>query len=159
MEALQLQAESPGRIICCECGASIEPNAANMCVACIRSKVDITEGIPKQCEQIHLFKYCTLMNRNTPFIPVYINSSVTLHFRFSCLTEIMFTQAGQWEDLIHFMSLLFVFPLSLLSFVIIHFNNTGRLFIPPPPIIIHTDRATIYIIFEIPLLDILPRRF
>lgn len=34
--------------LCCECGTSIEPNPANMCVACLRSKVDITEGIPKQ---------------------------------------------------------------------------------------------------------------
>ena len=37
-----------GRILCCECGVPIEPNAANMCLSCIRGKVDITEGIPKQ---------------------------------------------------------------------------------------------------------------
>lgn len=36
------------RILCCECGITIEPNAANMCLNCIRSRVDITEGIPKQ---------------------------------------------------------------------------------------------------------------
>eukprot|EP01134_Creolimax_fragrantissima_P008096 CFRG8096T1 len=36
------------RILCCICGTSIEPNDANMCVPCIRSRVDITEGIPKQ---------------------------------------------------------------------------------------------------------------
>lgn len=36
------------RILCCECGVSIEPNAANMCINCVRSRVDITEGIPKQ---------------------------------------------------------------------------------------------------------------
>lgn len=35
-------------ILCCECGVQIEPNPANMCVACLRSQVDITEGIPKQ---------------------------------------------------------------------------------------------------------------
>uniref|UniRef100_A0A915AB21 60S ribosomal export protein NMD3 n=1 Tax=Parascaris univalens TaxID=6257 RepID=A0A915AB21_PARUN len=57
MEALQLETESPGRIICCECGALIEPNAANMCVACVRSKVDITEGIPKQSQLINC-KFC-----------------------------------------------------------------------------------------------------
>lgn len=34
--------------LCCECGASIQPNPANMCVGCLRSQVDITEGIPKQ---------------------------------------------------------------------------------------------------------------
>lgn len=35
-------------ILCCQCGVQIEPNPTNMCVACIRSEVDITEGIPKQ---------------------------------------------------------------------------------------------------------------
>ena len=34
--------------LCCECGTPIAPNSANMCVTCIRSVVDITEGIPKQ---------------------------------------------------------------------------------------------------------------
>jgi len=34
--------------LCCQCGTPIEPNPANMCVACLRSQVDITEGIPKQ---------------------------------------------------------------------------------------------------------------
>ncbi|XP_026466185.1 60S ribosomal export protein NMD3-like [Ctenocephalides felis] len=37
------------KILCCECGVAIEPNPANMCVACLRGQVDITEGIPKQC--------------------------------------------------------------------------------------------------------------
>lgn len=34
-----------GLIACCQCGLPIQPNAANMCSGCIRSKVDITEGI------------------------------------------------------------------------------------------------------------------
>lgn len=34
--------------LCCECGTLIEPNPSNMCVPCLRTKVDITEGIPKQ---------------------------------------------------------------------------------------------------------------
>lgn len=36
------------RILCCQCGTVIAPNAANMCIGCIRNQVDITEGIPKQ---------------------------------------------------------------------------------------------------------------
>uniref|UniRef100_A0A182M401 60S ribosomal export protein NMD3 n=1 Tax=Anopheles culicifacies TaxID=139723 RepID=A0A182M401_9DIPT len=36
------------KILCCECGVPIEPNASNMCVPCLRSHVDITENIPKQ---------------------------------------------------------------------------------------------------------------
>lgn len=31
--------------LCCECGVLIEPNPANMCVACLRNHVDITEGM------------------------------------------------------------------------------------------------------------------
>ncbi|XP_077990802.1 60S ribosomal export protein NMD3-like [Glandiceps talaboti] len=37
-----------GNILCCQCGVPIQPNPANMCVSCIRTQVDITEGIPKQ---------------------------------------------------------------------------------------------------------------
>jgi NMD protein affecting ribosome stability and mRNA decay len=35
-------------VLCCLCGVAIAPNPANMCVNCLRSQVDITEGIPKQ---------------------------------------------------------------------------------------------------------------
>jgi NMD protein affecting ribosome stability and mRNA decay len=34
--------------LCCLCGVSIPPNPSNMCVNCIRSQVDITEGLQKQ---------------------------------------------------------------------------------------------------------------
>ncbi|RUS75001.1 hypothetical protein EGW08_017224 [Elysia chlorotica] len=34
-------------ICCCRCGLQIEPNPTNMCVNCLRSDVDITDGIPK----------------------------------------------------------------------------------------------------------------
>ncbi|OLY78077.1 60S ribosomal export protein NMD3 [Smittium mucronatum] len=34
-------------ILCCECGVTIAPNPANMCVNCIQLQVDVTEGIPK----------------------------------------------------------------------------------------------------------------
>ncbi|GIL64428.1 hypothetical protein Vafri_18352 [Volvox africanus] len=37
-----------GYVLCCLCGTSILPNPSNMCVNCIRSQVDITEGIQKQ---------------------------------------------------------------------------------------------------------------
>ncbi|XP_073991113.1 60S ribosomal export protein NMD3 [Rhodnius prolixus] len=45
------------KILCCHCGVSIEPNPANMCVGCIRTEVDITEGIPKQAT-IHFCRAC-----------------------------------------------------------------------------------------------------
>uniref|UniRef100_A0A2S2NJF9 60S ribosomal export protein NMD3 n=1 Tax=Schizaphis graminum TaxID=13262 RepID=A0A2S2NJF9_SCHGA len=36
------------KILCCQCGVTMEPNPANMCVSCLRIHVDITEDIPKQ---------------------------------------------------------------------------------------------------------------
>ncbi|XP_038052083.1 60S ribosomal export protein NMD3-like [Patiria miniata] len=42
------QTSTQGTILCCQCGTPIQPNPANMCVACLRTQVDITEGIPKQ---------------------------------------------------------------------------------------------------------------
>eukprot|EP00887_Chlorella_sp_A99_P002026 scaffold18.g2026.t1 len=39
---------SAGHVLCCLCGVAIAPNPANMCVNCIRTQVDITEGIQKQ---------------------------------------------------------------------------------------------------------------
>jgi nonsense-mediated mRNA decay protein 3 len=44
-------------ILCCMCGTGITPNAANMCVACIRGRVDITESIPKQ-SSVYYCKGC-----------------------------------------------------------------------------------------------------
>ncbi|KMT05339.1 hypothetical protein BVRB_7g174740 [Beta vulgaris subsp. vulgaris] len=37
-----------GNVLCCKCGVPMQPNAANMCVRCLRSEVDITEGLLKQ---------------------------------------------------------------------------------------------------------------
>ncbi|KAF2290505.1 hypothetical protein GH714_014162 [Hevea brasiliensis] len=36
-----------GSVLCCKCGIPMQPNAANMCVKCLRSEVDITEGLQK----------------------------------------------------------------------------------------------------------------
>ncbi|EKM75358.1 hypothetical protein AGABI1DRAFT_46606 [Agaricus bisporus var. burnettii JB137-S8] len=35
------------RVLCADCGTPIVPNSANLCAACLRNTVDITEGIPK----------------------------------------------------------------------------------------------------------------
>ncbi|KAL9268569.1 60S ribosomal export protein NMD3-like protein [Drosera capensis] len=37
-----------GNVLCCECGTSIPPNAANMCAKCFSSRVNITEGLQKR---------------------------------------------------------------------------------------------------------------
>ncbi|QRV90642.1 60S ribosomal export protein NMD3 [Ceratobasidium sp. AG-Ba] len=44
------------RVLCADCGTPIEPNSANLCIACLRNSVDITEGIPKQGKSpIHIY--------------------------------------------------------------------------------------------------------
>ncbi|XP_028650299.1 60S ribosomal export protein NMD3 [Erpetoichthys calabaricus] len=57
MEYIPASANSQGKILCCECGTPIPPNPASMCVACLRTQVDITEGIPKQVS-VHFCKQC-----------------------------------------------------------------------------------------------------
>ncbi|KAK2962681.1 putative 60S ribosomal export protein NMD3 [Blattamonas nauphoetae] len=37
-----------GNILCCMCGVSIPPNPSNKCANCLRTQVDITEGISRQ---------------------------------------------------------------------------------------------------------------
>ncbi|GMH12322.1 hypothetical protein Nepgr_014163 [Nepenthes gracilis] len=36
-----------GSVLCCKCGIPMSPNAANMCIKCLRSEVDITEDLQK----------------------------------------------------------------------------------------------------------------
>ncbi|XP_068648923.1 uncharacterized protein [Aristolochia californica] len=47
MEGMFISQQTIGTVLCCMCGISMQPNAANMCVKCLRSQVDITEGLQK----------------------------------------------------------------------------------------------------------------
>lgn len=44
-------------VLCCLCGIPITANPSNMCINCIRGRVDITENIPKQ-SSIYYCKNC-----------------------------------------------------------------------------------------------------
>ena len=44
-------------VLCCECGISIEPNASNMCMTCLRTSIDICEGLQTQLS-IHSCRTC-----------------------------------------------------------------------------------------------------
>ena len=44
-------------ILCCICGVEIQQNPCNMCVTCLKDKVDITDGIHKQLT-IHNCRNC-----------------------------------------------------------------------------------------------------
>lgn len=50
MEYINVSEQEPQKqlVLCCMCGEPIEPNLTYMCVACLRTQVDITESIPKQ---------------------------------------------------------------------------------------------------------------
>ena len=37
-----------GTVLCCLCGVAIPPNPSNMCINCLKTQVDITEGIQRQ---------------------------------------------------------------------------------------------------------------
>ena len=43
-------AENNTQMLCCLCGASMQYNAAAMCVTCLRGQVDITDGIKRHLE-------------------------------------------------------------------------------------------------------------
>ena len=43
-----LPGHTPSSILCCLCATPIVPNDANMCHGCLATKVDISEGIPKE---------------------------------------------------------------------------------------------------------------
>ncbi|GJW73733.1 NMD3-like protein [Tanacetum coccineum] len=45
--------QTVGHVLCCKCGIPMQPNAANMCVKCLRSEIDITEGLQKHVIIIH----------------------------------------------------------------------------------------------------------
>ncbi|KOX68769.1 60S ribosomal export protein NMD3 [Melipona quadrifasciata] len=57
MEVLNELVRQETMILCCICGIGIESNPANMCVACLRTQIDITKNIPKQAT-IHFCKGC-----------------------------------------------------------------------------------------------------
>ncbi|CAL1397363.1 unnamed protein product [Linum trigynum] len=53
-------------MFCCRCGIQMQLNAANMCVRCLRSEVDITEGLQKHVVISHCPEcYCYLQPPKT----------------------------------------------------------------------------------------------
>ncbi|KAK3885813.1 hypothetical protein Pcinc_010007 [Petrolisthes cinctipes] len=57
MEYITPGQPSIGVILCCDCGAQIQPNPTNRCIACIRARNDITEDINKQ-GTLHFCRAC-----------------------------------------------------------------------------------------------------
>jgi nonsense-mediated mRNA decay protein 3 len=65
------------------CGVEMESNPANMCLACLRARVDISEGIPKQIV-MHQCRGCNRFLR-----PPWVSAELESHQLLSiCLKKI-----------------------------------------------------------------------
>uniref|UniRef100_A0A182N7U0 60S ribosomal export protein NMD3 n=1 Tax=Anopheles dirus TaxID=7168 RepID=A0A182N7U0_9DIPT len=85
------------KILCCECGVPIEPNASNMCVPCLRTHVDITENIPKQAV-IFFCRNCErYLNPPNEWVPCTLESKELLSLclkRLQGLRQVKLVDAG-----------------------------------------------------------------
>lgn len=72
--------QTMGNVACCKCGVSMTPNAANMCVKCLRSEVDITEGLEKQATIIHCPECDTYLQPPRTWIKAQLESKQLLSF-------------------------------------------------------------------------------
>nr|ABV28352.1 nonsense-mediated mRNA decary protein 3 [Taiwania cryptomerioides] len=69
-----------GQVLCCMCGISMPPNAANMCVNCIRSQVDITEGLQKHVTILHCPECSSYLQPPKTWIKAQLESKELLTF-------------------------------------------------------------------------------
>eukprot|EP00262_Sarcandra_glabra_P005925 TRINITY_DN1787_c0_g1_i1.p1 TRINITY_DN1787_c0_g1~~TRINITY_DN1787_c0_g1_i1.p1 ORF type:complete len:514 (-),score=87.73 TRINITY_DN1787_c0_g1_i1:9-1550(-) len=69
-----------GSVLCCMCGISMAPNAANMCIKCLRSQVDITEGLQKHLIIIHCPECETYLQPPKTWIKAQLESKELLTF-------------------------------------------------------------------------------
>lgn len=65
-------------ILCCECGIPMPPNTANTCLSCLRSRVDITEGLPRMLT-VSFCRGCSRFHQPpTQWLPVALESKELL---------------------------------------------------------------------------------
>ncbi|KAL0353744.1 UNVERIFIED_CONTAM: Nuclear/nucleolar GTPase 2 [Sesamum angustifolium] len=69
-----------GSVLCCKCGILMQPNAANMCAKCLRSEVDITEGLKKHVIIIHCPECDTYLQPPRTWIKAQLESKELLTF-------------------------------------------------------------------------------
>ncbi|KAK2980781.1 hypothetical protein RJ640_009566 [Escallonia rubra] len=69
-----------GSVLCCKCGVQMAPNAANMCVKCLRSEVDITEGLQKHVIIVHCPECDTYLQPPRTWIKAQLESKELLTF-------------------------------------------------------------------------------
>nr|XP_043614105.1 60S ribosomal export protein NMD3-like [Erigeron canadensis] len=72
--------QTMGSVACCKCGISMTPNAANMCVRCLRSEVHITEDLEKQVTIIHCPECVSYLQPPRTWIKALLESKQLLTF-------------------------------------------------------------------------------
>ncbi|KAL6228170.1 hypothetical protein ACLB2K_002124 [Fragaria x ananassa] len=72
--------QTVGSVLCCKCGIPMAPNAANMCVKCLRSEVDITEGLQKHVTIVHCPECDTWLQPPRTWIKAQVESKELLTF-------------------------------------------------------------------------------
>ncbi|KAL6225609.1 hypothetical protein ACLB2K_004458 [Fragaria x ananassa] len=72
--------QTVGSVLCCKCGIPMAPNAANMCVKCLRSEVDITEGLQKHVIIVHCPECDTWLQPPRTWIKAQVESKELLTF-------------------------------------------------------------------------------
>lgn len=87
-----------GTVSCCKCGILMQPNAANMCVKCLRSEVDITEGLLKHQRLVHCPECDSYLQPPRTWIKAQLESKELLTF---CLNRLKRNLASNKVRLIH----------------------------------------------------------
>ncbi|KAF6172650.1 hypothetical protein GIB67_041973 [Kingdonia uniflora] len=72
--------QTVGSVLCFKYGILMAPNAANMCVKCLRSEVDITEGLQKFLTIQHCPEYDRYLQPPRTWIPCQLESRELLTF-------------------------------------------------------------------------------
>ncbi|PKA51005.1 hypothetical protein AXF42_Ash007662 [Apostasia shenzhenica] len=75
-----LPSQTVGTVLCCICGVPMAPNPANMCVGCLRSRIDITEGLPRHASLIHCPECLSYLHPPRTWIRADLESKELLSF-------------------------------------------------------------------------------
>lgn len=74
-----------GCVLCCKCGILMQPNAANMRVKCLRSDVDITQGLLKRLGLVHCSECESYLKPPRKWVKLQLESKELLTF---CLKKL-----------------------------------------------------------------------
>ena len=70
--------EQPVMILCCECGTPMVATASNMCMNCMKGKIDITAKIAKE-GVVHFCRWCERYLKQPGWVKCELESPELLH--------------------------------------------------------------------------------